>query len=202
MSYWEHPKQVHRARAVDVRDVARAAAAVLDEGGLKALTVRAVAGRLDVAPASLYSRVESVNDLYDLALDSALGDDRALDQAIAGAELQELMLAYFRHLAQHRWVCQVIGMRAPRGPNYLRLSERMVVLLDALGATDPLGAAYTLSNFAIGSAMTAPMSGDERAAPVDPGIAPNYARLHEEHAVDAEAIFTAGLSALRAHIEA
>lgn len=201
MSYWEHPKHVHRARAVDVREVARAAVALLDEGGLRALTVRAVAGRVDVAPASLYSRVETVDDLFDLALDAALSDDPAIERALAGAALDELMLAYYRHLEQHRWACQVIGMRAPRGPSYLRLSERMIVLLGELGAADPLGAAYTLSNFVIGSAMTAPMSDDERAAPVDPTIAPHYARLHDEHHVDTEAIFTAGLAALRTQIE-
>ncbi|SJM68754.1 Transcriptional regulator, TetR family [Gulosibacter sp. 10] len=181
-------------------EAARAATALLDEGGLRALTVRAVAARLDVAPASLYSRLESVDDLFDLALDAALGDDPAIRAALVDAGIAELMLAYFRHLSSHRWACQVIGMRAPRGPNYLRLSERMVVLLAEDGAADPLSAAYALSNFVIGSATTAPMADDERAAPVDPEIAPIYARRHAEHAVDPEAILTAGLAALRARV--
>ena len=90
----------------------------------------------------------------------------------------------------------MIGMRAPRGPNYLGLSERMVVLLTDAGASDPLGAAYVLSNFVIGSATTAPMVGSERAAPVDVEVAPLYARLHDAHAVDSEAILRAGLMAL------
>ncbi|NEA87341.1 TetR family transcriptional regulator, partial [Streptomyces sp. SID14436] len=60
---------------MDVRDIARVAVDLLDGGGLRALTVRAVALRLDVAPASLYSRIASVDDLYDLALDDALGQD-------------------------------------------------------------------------------------------------------------------------------
>ena len=200
MSYWEHRKPVRRARAVDVQDIARAAVALLDEGGLRALTARAVASRLGVAPASLYSRVESVDDLFDLALDDALGNDRIVGKAISDAPLLELLQAYHRHLANHRWACQVIGMRAPRGPNYLRLSERLVILLDQAGAPDPLGAAYALSNFTIGSATTAPMADSERAAPVDAEIAPVYARLHVAHEVDAEAIFTAGLSALLEHV--
>lgn len=196
MSYWEHRKPVRRTRAVDVQDIARAAVTLLDDGGLRALTARAVATRLGVAPASLYSRVESVDDLFDLALDEALRNDPTVNQAIANAQLLELMHAYYRHLTNHRWACQVIGMRAPRGPNYLRLSERMVILLQQSGATDPLGAAYALSNFTIGSATTAPMADSERTMAVDIETAPTYARLHSEHRVDTEAIFTAGLAAL------
>lgn len=200
MSYWEHRKPVRRARAVDVQDIARAAVTLLDDGGLRALTARAVATRLDVAPASLYSRVESVDDLFDLALDEALGNDPTIRQAIAHAPLLELMHAYYRHLTDHRWACQVVGMRAPRGPNYLRLSERMVILLQQAGAEDPLGAAYALSNFAIGSASTAPTAVSERVMAVDIDTAPTYARLHVAHGVDNEAIFTKGIAALLEYV--
>lgn len=196
MSYWSHRKPIQRARAVDVDAIARAAADLLDEGGLRALTVRAVAARIGVAPASLYSRVESADDLFDLALDHALGCDRDITDAIAAAGLRDLMVAYYRHLLRHRWACQVIPMRAPRGPNYLRLSERMCLLLEEAGVPDPLSVAYALSNYVIGSASTAPTADSERAAPIDPGIAPAYARLHAHHDVDPEAILTTGLEAL------
>lgn len=198
MSYWDHRKPVRRTRAVDVQDIARESIALLDDGGLRALTVRAVAGRLGVAPASLYSRVGSVDDLFDLALDGALDLDPHVDAALGQAAIDELMMVFYRHLVRHRWACQVIGMRAPRGPSYLRLSERMCVLLAESGAADPLGMAYALSNFVIGSAATAPMVDSERAASVDPAAAPLYSRLHAEHEVDAEAIVRAGLSALSA----
>lgn len=196
MSYWEHRKPVRRARAVDVEQVANAAAQLLDDGGLRALTIRAVAHRLEVAAASLYSRVSSVDDLYDLALDQALGADTELQRAIDDAGLHGLMMSYYRHLVDHRWACQVIAMRAPRGPNYLRLSECMCVLLAEQGAADPLGAAYTLSNFTIGSATTAPMARNERNSPIDADAAPVYASLHTEHTVNAEAIVRSGLEAL------
>lgn len=62
-----------------------------------------------------------------------------------------------------------------------------------------MGVGYALSNFAISSATTAPAVGSECAAPVDPLIAPTYARLHEQHDVTAEAIVIAGLIALRSH---
>ena len=199
MSYWEHRRPVQRARAVDVSQSGKVAAQLLDEGGLRALTIRAVASRLGVAPASLYSRVSSVDDLFDLALDDAMGRDSELGEARRQAPLHGLMLAYFRHLTRHPWACQVIAMRAPRGPNYLELSERMCVLLIERGSPDPLGEAYALSNFVIGSATTAPMAGQERESPVDGDLAPQYASLHAVHRLDAEEVVRAGLRALLPH---
>ncbi|QDQ96057.1 TetR/AcrR family transcriptional regulator [Tomitella fengzijianii] len=196
MSYWEHRKPVRRARAVDVEAVARASAALMDAGGLGALTVRAVATRLGVAPASLYSRVESVDDLFDLALDQALSDDEDVQQGMRGMGIHDLMLAFHGHLLRHPWACQVIGFRAPRGPGYLRLSEHMCSLLTESNVQDPLSASYTLSNFVIGCATTASVSDDERFRPVDPRVAPLYARLHAEDAADAHRIVATGLAAL------
>ncbi|WP_211220606.1 TetR/AcrR family transcriptional regulator [Gordonia shandongensis] len=187
-----------RARSVDVARVAHTASSILDEGGLRALTVRAVAQRLDIAPASLYSRFSSSDDLFDVALDDALGRDAELQSAVRRAPLDALMVAYFRHLVRRPWACQVIAMRAPRGPNYLLLSERMCVLLVERGSADPLGDAYALSNFVIGSATTAPIAGHERVAPVDPRLAPTYATLHAARPEDPEAVLTAGLTALLA----
>ena len=199
VSYWEHRKPVQRARAVDVAHIAGASVSLLDEGGPPALTVRAVAARLGVAPASLYSRVESVNDLFDLALDDALGRDPIMIRALDETDVAELMLTYYRHLVRHGWACQVIAMRAPRGPNYLRLSERLCTLLAETGRPDPLGTAYALSNFVIGSAATTAVADDERTAPIDADLAPLYARLHRDHQADGEAIVVAGLVALQRH---
>lgn len=198
MSYWEHRKPVQRSRSVDIESISSASVELLDDGGLGALTIRGVAQRLRVAPASLYSRVGSVEDLYDVALDGALGQDAALLRAVEGASVMELMLEFHRHLVEKPWACQVIAMRAPRGPNYLRLSERMCELLVQRGDSDPLGSAYVLSNFVIGSAATHPMAGSERAAPVDAGLAPLYAKLHMEHSVVPETIVRQGLLALLA----
>lgn len=198
MSYWENRKPVQRQRAVDVAEIARASITLLDEGGPRALTLRAVAQCVGVAPASLYSRVHSVDDLYDLALDVALEDDSDMQEAISGVSMSDLMMAFFRHLVSHRWAGQVIGMRAPRGPAYMRLSERMCVLLAQAGVEDPLGSAYRLSNFVIGSALTAPMAVNEKQVPIDAEQAPTYARLHREHHISPEAILAGGISSLLA----
>lgn len=196
MSYWSHRKPVRRNRAVDVTSVAQAAADLLDEGGLRALTVRAVAARIGAAPPSLYSRVQSVDDLFDLALDLTLGRDNDLASAVVDAELEGLMVAYYRHLVRHRWICQVVAMRAPRGPHYLRLSERICTLLEEAGVSNPLSVAYALSNYVVGCAATTFVADSERAAPIDPEIAPVYARLHNCHDADPESILATGLRIL------
>src|SRR5690606_23660927 len=150
MSYWEQRRPIRRIRSVDVDSLAAISADLLDEGGMRTLTIRAAALGMGVAPASLYSRVTSVDDLFDLALDHALGREPEWRNTLEHADVQALLLAYYRHLVRHPWACQVIAMRAPRGPHYLRLSERMCVLLAENGSSDPLGDAYALSNFVIG----------------------------------------------------
>ena len=158
--------------------------------------MRAVAQQVGVAPASLYSRVESVDDLFDLALDVVLADDPVMSESINNADLPALMQAFFTHLTTHRWAGQVIGMRVPRGPAYLALSERMCVLLEREGVPDPLGTAYRLSNLVIGAALTAPMAPDERRVAIDPEQAPTYARLHAAHHTSPREILSEGISAL------
>lgn len=111
-------------------------------------------------------------------------------------DLLELMLSYYHHLARHPWACQVITMRAPRGPNYLGLSEKICVLLTARGSTNPLGEAYLLCNFVIGSATTTSLVSDEREAAVDPERAPLYAALHAKHDTSPADLVTAGPTAL------
>ena len=196
MSYWEHRKPVQRHRAVDIAEVARASGRLLDEGGLKALTMRAVAQQVGVAPASLYSRVESVDDLFDLALDVVLADDPVMSESINNADLPALMQAFFTHLTTHRWAGQVISMRAPRGPAYLALSERMCVLLEREGVPDPLGTAYRLSNLVIGTALTAAMAPDENRVAINPEQAPTYARLHVAHHISPQEILSEGIKKL------
>src|SRR5690625_1059487 len=199
MSYWDHSKPVRRVRAVDVESIARESVGLLDAGGLRALTVRAVASGLSVAPASRYLRLSTVEDLFDLALDQAHSDDDEVQSRMREENIHDLMLALLRHLLRHPWACQVIGLRAPRGPAYLRLSERMCSLLIQANVPNPLGTSYALSNFVIGSATTASMSDDERFRPVDQTVAPLYAQLHAEHLAGADQIVATGLAALLQH---
>jgi AcrR family transcriptional regulator len=196
MSYWDDPKPVRRSRAVDVDELARESAALLDEGGIAALTVRALAARLGVAPPSLYSRIQSVDDLLDLALDRVLGDDDRVS-GFCPSDPCDLLLALYDHLALHPWAPQVVGLRPPRGPAYLRFSEQLLGLIVDEGVREPLTVAYAMSNFVIGSVTTSSSAMREPAEHIAPVRAPVYARLHSEHDTEPRAIVEAGLRALQ-----
>lgn len=203
MSYWTDPPAVRRTRVLDAGGIARVAVRLLDEGGTEALTMRAVASALGVAPSSLYSRVRSLEDVLDLALDSALGADAQVQEIVqagtlGAAVLDELLLRHFRHLRRHPWALQVLPRRALRGPHHLALSERLCTLLVQEGASDPLAASYALSNLVIGSAMTGALDAEELSTPVDTHLAPVYARLHGTGAASGEEVLRRGLAALRA----
>lgn len=202
MSFWTDRRPVRRARAVDAERIADVAVFLLDAGGVESLTMRAVGTALGVAPSSLYSRVRSLEDVLDLALDAVLGTDAALQQimhadTMGAAVLDELLLCHFRHLRRHPWTLEVLPRRALRGPHHLALSERLCRLLEHEGAQDPLAAAYALSNFVIGSAMTGALDAEELSTPVDENLAPSYARLHGAGAADSESVLRPGLVALR-----
>src|SRR5690625_1211021 len=123
MNFWQHRRPVRRSRLVDVASIGEHAVPLLDEVGLAALTVRGLAQRMGVAPASLYSRVTSVEDIFDIALDTALGSDEDLVAQLAGSSIQELMLTFYRHLVAHPWAPRVIGKRADRKSTRLNSSH-------------------------------------------------------------------------------
>ncbi|HYF73636.1 MAG TPA: helix-turn-helix domain-containing protein, partial [Nocardioides sp.] len=54
--------------------IAQAALEVVDTEGLDALTVRAVAARLEVAPSALYKHLAGMDALLDLVLDRIVSD--------------------------------------------------------------------------------------------------------------------------------
>jgi len=148
--------------------VVAAARAVLDDGA--ALSMRAVAGRLGVAPNALYSHVDGREGLLDAVLDDLLGalplpdpsnDPEAGLTAVMTAS-HELLLAH-PGLAPH-----FVARQGARGPNAQRLGDAMRVLLASAGITDAAAqdtAIRVLVVHAIGDAAVA--TGPEGAGPLD-----------------------------------
>jgi TetR/AcrR family tetracycline transcriptional repressor len=116
--------------------VVGAARSVLDEGS--ALSMRAVAGRLGVAPNALYSHVEGREGLLDAVLDDLL---RALPlpdpSADPEAGLITLMTATHELLLAHPGlVPHFVARRGARGENAQRLGDAMRELLARAGVDD------------------------------------------------------------------
>jgi TetR/AcrR family transcriptional regulator, tetracycline repressor protein len=115
--------------------VVTAARAVLDDGA--SFSMRAVAGRLGVAPNALYSHVDGRDGLLDAVLDDLLGALPTPDVGDPRAGLLELMTATHELLLAHpRLVPHFVARQGSRGPNAQRLGETMRTCLAAAGVRD------------------------------------------------------------------
>lgn len=142
---WDHYRKPERTKQPLTREaLVNAALKVVDEQGLAALSMRAVAEVLGTGPASLYNHVASKEQLIDLVLDRVLGElevpepdpDRWQEQVKEFARsLRKAMLA-------HRGLAAAMLGTQPLGPNGLRLVEGGLALARAAGLPDAI-AAYT-----------------------------------------------------------
>ncbi|MGQ0575258.1 MAG: TetR/AcrR family transcriptional regulator [Pseudonocardia sp.] len=153
--------------------VLAAARDLLARGGADALTMRALARRLDVAPNALYSHIAGKTALLDDLLDDVLADVRApasaLDDPVAG--LHQIMTSSYRALVDHPdLVPHSLARQGSRGPHARRLGETTVALLARSGVppADTAQALRVLVVYAIGSAALAarPPIGVEEPGPL------------------------------------
>lgn len=140
---------------------------LLSSAGAAALTMRALARHLGVAPNALYSHVASKTALLDLLLDDLLAaippPSPDTDDPVAG--LTELMSATYQTLTAHpNLVPLYLARQGARGPHAVRLGDVMDDLLTRAGI-NPAGAVQArrvLIIHTIGSAAFA------TGAPVEP----------------------------------
>ncbi len=146
-----------------------AAHELLGEGGLNALSMRALARRLGVTPNALYSHVDTKASLVDELLDDVLEavETPDADGADWQAGLRTIMTSTHAVLLGHAdLVPQYLARQGARGPNAQRLGEVMLALLGRGGVTG--GGAHrarqALIIHAIGSAAFAtplPLDGND-----------------------------------------
>lgn len=140
--------------------VLNAARELLAEDGAGALSMRALARRLDVAPNAIYSYVQDKDALLDALLDDLLAQVDAPDpqtfDPIAG--LYHLMTSTYRVLVTHPELLPAfLARQGARGSNAVQLGEVMNVLLARAGVSDAnvAEARRALIVHAIGSAAFA-----------------------------------------------
>jgi TetR/AcrR family tetracycline transcriptional repressor len=148
---------------------------LMDSAGAAALTMRALARRLDVAPNALYSHVANKTALLDLLLDDLLAAIPAVspDTHDPVAGLTELMTATYQALTAHPDLVPVyLARQGARGPHAIRLGDLMDDLLSKAGI-NPTGVARArraLIIHAIGSAAfaTGALAEPETSRPLGP----------------------------------
>jgi len=142
------------------RRVLDAAHELLGEGGLDALSMRALARRLGVTPNALYSHVDTKASLVDELLDDVLEavETPDADGADWQAGLRTIMTSTHAVLLGHAdLVPQYLARQGARGPNAQRLGVVMMALLGRGGVTGGTAhrARQALIIHAIGSAAFA-----------------------------------------------
>jgi AcrR family transcriptional regulator len=128
-----HPRAERRVVALSREQIIRAAVAILDDGGIDALTFRALAARLSTGAGAIYHHVANKGDLVAAAAVDAVSS--ALTQAdddAAHGDIRAVMLSAFDAISTRRWLGTQLAS-APWQPAVLLLFERVGSELDAMG---------------------------------------------------------------------
>jgi TetR/AcrR family transcriptional regulator, tetracycline repressor protein len=125
--------------------------------GAGALSMRALARRLDVAPNALYSHVASRTDLVDQLLDDLLAEVRTpAPGADPTAGIETIMTSTYATLTAHpELVPLYLQRQGARGPNAVALGEILDALLARAGVEEVVDARRALIVHAIGFAAFA-----------------------------------------------
>lgn len=140
---WRHADEGPRRRGPrpsrSVDDVVQAATALADGSGLAAVTMRAVAERVGVAPMSLYTYVPGRSELLDLMVDAAyLAMPRPRWRSRSWRRRVTAVAETNRALFEdHPWLAEVGTLsRPPLGPGQLAKYEHELAAFDGTGLGD------------------------------------------------------------------
>ncbi|TYB56535.1 TetR/AcrR family transcriptional regulator [Nonomuraea sp. PA05] len=157
-SVWARPRRERREQpSLSREQIVAAALRLLDEDGLDALSMRKLGSVLNAGATSMYTHVTNKDELIELVVDEVYGEVE-----VPPGDWREALAGCARSmratLLRHPWIVSVLGEAgvAYLGPNVLRLSERMLAVLEeggfALEAADR--AVNTVVAYVIGAATS------------------------------------------------
>lgn len=115
---------------LSLAEVLAEARAIADGQGLAAVSMRALAGRLDCTPRALYRHVAGKTELLELVADAALAELAVpAEDAPWAPALFEFFDAMRTLLVSSPAVAEIIATQAVAGPNFRQIAERLVALL-------------------------------------------------------------------------
>ena len=155
-----------RRRTLTRERLVAEALSVIAADGVDALSMRALATRLEVVPAALYRHVRNKEQLYDLVLDGVLAEvDAHLDHTLAWTEQIKILAHRLRTvLDNHPGIAALLKTRDPLGPHSLALAEGFLTPLHAAGLPPrETGLAFSLLyDYTLGFALSGPTSINEQ----------------------------------------
>ncbi|GIG55831.1 TetR family transcriptional regulator [Longispora fulva] len=152
---WLRAERASRGRrpAHSRADIAAVAIRVADADGIEAVSLRRVAGELGTGTTSLYRYITSKDELFDLMIDSAMGEreppaptgDWPADLRAIAHETRAMALS-------HPWLATLPATRPVLGPNSLAWLEATYATMGGLGldADETLAQVGTLLTFVRG----------------------------------------------------
>ena len=145
-----------RAAALSRDEIVRTAIKVADAEGPDAISMRRIARELNAGTMSLYWHVASKEELLDLMIDAAQGEQLAPEPSGDWrADLRALTRGARAVLHRHPWMVDFIGGRPPVGPKALQNIERALASLDGLGLDKAtvFTIVQTVSTYALGTVL-------------------------------------------------
>jgi AcrR family transcriptional regulator len=123
-----------KRRTLTRQRVLRTAVALADERGLKELTMRSLARKLDVEAMSLYNHVANKEDLLDGMIELVFSE---IEPPAAGgdwkAELRKRAVSTRAALLRHRWAVGEMEGRTNHGPSNLKVHDAVLGCLRVAG---------------------------------------------------------------------
>ena len=155
---WTQP--LPSERRLSREQIVLAAISVADQGGVRALTMAAVARKLGSYTAmALYRHVPSKEALIDLMLDQVTAEVALPDLASGDwrGRLRAIAQSSWEMVMRHRWYAQLVHTRPPLGPYTLRRTEHILEILTRRGATPAQAMTYAalLDQHIFGAAVQA-----------------------------------------------
>jgi AcrR family transcriptional regulator len=156
-SIWLRPERSARGPVPEHSraEIARAAVALADEGGLAAVTMRSVAAAIGTGPASLYRYVTTRDEILELMADDAAGEYHFAPPSLSKPQPHEPqsrqshqpqradplpgLLQLARQARQifrrHPWLIDLPAVGGLPGPNAIAFTEHVLAVLDGTPLT-------------------------------------------------------------------
>jgi AcrR family transcriptional regulator len=158
-SVWTRPPRKERSTLTREQIVSEAVR-LLDSEGIDALSMRKLAARLEAGATSIYWHVANRDELIDLIIDEVYGELQAPDPDDTPdwrPAVRQVAHDIRSSIVRHPWMVSVLDHLAAvhMGPNALRLSERLIGLLQRAGfeLREAERALTTLTAYVTGIAM-------------------------------------------------